>query len=182
MLHLDRTAVGARPEHDTVKGLASGLVGGLVGSLAMAAFQGIYGRVSRLRVEPARVEVAGDALAGTEPSTHRAVQTVARVALGRSLRSGTKRLLGRAFHFAFGTGLGGAYGVLVEYVPPASLGSGIPFGAAQVLVADEMMVPALGLSEPPERAPAGALSYSLAAHMVYGFTTELVRRGVRARL
>jgi len=72
--------------------------------------------------------------------------------------------------------------VLVEYVGVASAGAGVPFGAIQVLVADDLAVPALGLSEPPTRAPASAHLLSLVSHVVYGVTTELVRRGVRARL
>lgn len=89
---------------------------------------------------------------------------------------------GRAFDFAFGAALGGAYGVLVEYLPWASAGIGLPFGAVQVLLADGTAVPAPGLSEPPGEAPASAHASSLLAHSGYGLVTELVRRAIRSRI
>ena len=62
------------------------------------------------------------------------------------------------------------------------MGAGLPFGAFQVLLADEISVPALGLSESPGRAAASAHASSLLAHAGYGLVTEWVRRRVRARL
>jgi putative membrane protein len=47
------------------------------------------------------------------------------------------------------------------------------------LGADEIGVPALGLSGPPTQYPLSVHLYALASHLVYGFTTELVRRTLR---
>jgi len=166
------------------KGFVAGLLGGVAGCLAMAAVQVAWSRAFGPRTRPAEDDVAGDAApgAGPVPSTVRGARALARGVAGREPPARHARAAGRAFHFAFGVGLGGAYGVLVEYVGIASAGSGVPFGALQVLLADELAVPALGLSGPPSRAPTAAHLGSLAAHAAYGLATEWVRRRVRARL
>ena len=45
-----------------------------------------------------------------------------------------------------------------------------------------IFVPALGLSRDSSDYPASVHVYSLASHMIYGLTTELVRRAVRKAL
>jgi len=176
----DRPRGGSEP--DAVRGLTAGLIGGLAGSLAMAAFQGVASRAPGLRIEPTRFDVAADAVDGPDPCTEQAVQSLSRGLLGRELSERGKHRGGAAFHFTFGMGLGAVYGVLAEFVPLAAAGAGVPFGIAQAFVADDLAVPALGLSEPPGRAPESAHLLSLACHVVYGVTTEMIRRGVRARL
>jgi putative membrane protein len=47
---------------------------------------------------------------------------------------------------------------------------------------DEIAVPALGLSKSPREYPISTHLQSLAAHFVYGLTTEVVRRTVRKLL
>ena len=56
--------------------------------------------------------------------------------------------------------------------------AGIPFGAALWLAADEIGVPAAGLAKGPAEYPVSKHASALAAHLVYGATTELVRRGL----
>jgi hypothetical protein len=48
-------------------------------------------------------------------------------------------------------------------------------------VAREFLVPKLGLSKSTSEYPLSTHVYSLASHIVYGLTTELVRRAVRSR-
>jgi putative membrane protein len=50
------------------------------------------------------------------------------------------------------------------------------------LGADEIGVPAAGLSGPPTQYPLSVHLNALAGHIAYGMTTELVRRRVRAVL
>ena len=170
---------------DPFKGLIAGLVGGVAGSLAMVAAQGIWSRATGLSIRPAEHDVAGDAApahrAG-DPSTVRAARLVVNQTTGHHLDFDPARLAGRFFHFAFGLGMGGAYGVLVEYAPVVAIGSGVPFGTIQMVAADEWGVPALGLSGPPGQAPASAHLGSLVARIVYSLTTEQVRRAIRAQL
>jgi uncharacterized membrane protein YagU involved in acid resistance len=75
--------------------------------------------------------------------------------------------------------MGGVYGALTELSPKVASGAGMPFGAALWLAADEVAVPALGLSKKPTESPAPIHAYALASHLVYGLTTDLVRRVVR---
>ncbi len=69
-----------------------------------------------------------------------------------------------------------------ELVPGVTAGAGLPFGAFIWLTADEGIVPALGLSKLPTEYPLSTHVYSLASHLVYGMTAEIVRRAVRKRL
>jgi hypothetical protein len=75
---------------------------------------------------------------------------------------------------------GGANIPARRYVMRATFG--VPFGLAVWLVADELAVPALGLSQPPRRQDLATHAYALVAHGVYGLTTEYTRRLVRRRL
>jgi len=77
---------------------------------------------------------------------------------------------------------GGIYGAVAERLPGASMGAGLPFGAAVWLVADEVVVPALGLSKKPTEYPFSSHAYALASHLVYGLATEMGRRVVRSAL
>ena len=56
---------------------------------------------------------------------------------------------------------------------------GAAFGTAVWGGADEIAVPMLGLSKPNAEYPLEAHAQAFAAHIVYGVTTELVRRAVR---
>ncbi len=168
---------------EPLKGLVAGLVGGVVGSLAMVAWHGAWSWSTGSPTRPAEHDVAGDgANPSAEPSTVRGAKAVIQPILNRELGAAEGRVAGRLFHFAFGTGLGAAYGLLVEYVPFASAGSGVPFGALQTLAADEWSVPALGLSESPRHAPATEHFRALMSHVVYGVITEQIRQRVRSRL
>jgi uncharacterized membrane protein YagU involved in acid resistance len=62
---------------------------------------------------------------------------------------------------------------------PVTMGFGLPFGFAVWAMADEAVVPALGLSRPPSDYPLSTHAYSVAAHLVYGLATEVTRRAVR---
>jgi uncharacterized membrane protein YagU involved in acid resistance len=67
-------------------------------------------------------------------------------------------------------------------MPAATVAEGLPFGAAVWLIADEAIVPAAGLSRKPSEYPPSIHAYAFASHLVYGLTTELVRRAIRRAL
>jgi hypothetical protein len=54
------------------------------------------------------------------------------------------------------------------------------FASALFTAADEIAVPALGLSGKPEEYPRASHLYGLASHLVYEVSTEMSRRGFRA--
>jgi uncharacterized membrane protein YagU involved in acid resistance len=82
-------------------------------------------------------------------------------------------------HYAFGASVGAFYGAVAEIVPRVTAGLGLPFGAAVWLGAHVLVVPALGLSEPPTRRPVRQEAEECGLHLVYGVTTELARRLLR---
>jgi putative membrane protein len=66
--------------------------------------------------------------------------------------------------------------------PETSKALGLPFGTALWLAGDEIAVPALGLSGNPLEYPVSSHLQALAAHCIYGVTTDLVRRAMRKAL
>lgn len=95
------------------------------------------------------------------------------------LTKSEKETAGTVAHYAMGVTSGAIYGAVAEALPAATACEGTAFGAAVWLFADEGVVPALGLSRNPSEFPASIHTYSIASHLVYGLTTELVRRAVR---
>ena len=88
---------------------------------------------------------------------------------------------GEFVHLAFGAINGALYGAAVQLDPRARMAGGVPFGLAVWALADEGMVPALGLKRPPSQNSLGLHAYSCASHVVYGATTELVRSALTRR-
>ena len=85
-------------------------------------------------------------------------------------------------HYAFGALTGGLYGGLAESSSTVTSGFGTSFGGVLFSGADLLAVPALHLAPSPASQPASALASPFAAHVVYGTTTELVRRILRSLL
>ncbi len=71
---------------------------------------------------------------------------------------------------------------LAEVVPIVTVGEGAGFGTGVWLLADEVAVPAAGLSKRPKEIPITTHLYALVSHLVYGWITETVRRAVRRAL
>lgn len=168
------------------KGAAAGLAAGLVASFAMNQFQALLQKAR----EATREQKGGDG----KPERHQqgqgedehgegenaTVKTAERISevFGHHLSPDEKEAAGPAVHYAFGTAMGALYGALAELSPKVAVGAGVPFGAAVWLGADEVALPAFGLSKKPTEYPPSVHASALAAHAVYGLTTELVRRAV----
>jgi putative membrane protein len=114
-----------------------------------------------------------------DDATVKAASAISEGVFHHPLSPEEKKVAGPAVHYAMGATMGALYGALAELDTRASLGAGIPFGAAVWLAADEVAVPALGLGKPPNQTPASIHASALASHAVYGLTTDLVRRGLR---
>jgi putative membrane protein len=165
---------GERRRNPT-KGLIAGLAGGLVASWAMNQFQFVWGVLSRGCSTPRGAPTGDD-------TTVKAASAVSRKLLRRELTEKEKRAAGPLVHYAFGTAVGGLYGLIAEKRPKATSAGGLSFGVVFWLIADETAVPLLGLSKPPDRYPVSVHLYALASHLVFGATADLVRRSVRERL
>ena len=159
---------------------ALGIAGGLAASLAMNLFQSGWSAASK-RLNPAD---GGDAGGGDEPSTVKAADRVAQATTGKPVPGDQREAAGQATHYGFGALLGGLYGATATVYPAVRTGFGAPFGAAVWAVADEVAVPAAGLSEPPTRTPVSTQVYALASHLLFGAVLEgsqlLLQRGLAA--
>ena len=168
------------------KGALAGAIGGLAGTWAMNHFQRWWSRTVH-GAEPVSAAGRHDArdwqeLAEGQNSNEIAAQTVAAHTLGRPLDRGELKVGAAAVHFAFGAAMGGLYGAFWEFSPSTREMGGAAFGTAVWAAADEIAMPVLGLSGPTTDHPPARHVHAFAAHIVYGVTTEIVRRGVRALL
>jgi putative membrane protein len=170
------------------KGLVAGSAAGLAASLAMTQFQNLWSKASEKLNRNGRQSSSGSQASEpdqNEDATMQAAGKIAEVA-GYRLSHEQKKKAGPIVHYAFGTGMGALYGTLMELAPRDlrrhELLSGIGFGSVLFAGADEIAVPAVGLSGPPTEVPASSHLYALASHIVYGLTTGAVRKAVRAAL
>lgn len=178
------------------KGLLAGAVGGLAASFVMNGFQAAWSRRTHGRSrshgaqslqtgEPRGGDEWTSGLAGereaaqTRDAAERVAAGAAEALAGRELTRREQDAGGTLVHYLYGTATGAAYGLAAELAPPAAAGYGLPFGAAVWLGADELVVPALGLSKPAGDYPPSVHAYSFVSHLVYGLTTELVRGALR---
>ena len=186
---------------DVWKGLAAGLIAGLVASWTMNRFQAMWSRESvgvekphgAQGIKPYVEEPRGgeDDERGGESAPHgkrqddpaeKIANAVALSVLDRPLSENEKEPAGAVVHYVFGIASGGFYGALAELAPAVTAGAGVPFGTIFWLTADEIVVPALGLSKKPTEYPLSTHAYSFCSHAVYALTAEAVRRTVRRAL
>jgi hypothetical protein len=171
--------------------MVAGAVAGVAGALAMNQFQRVAAMVRGGR--EARDATMGIPRTGRGPQPAQAIgnasdDATAKVAsaltsaVGKPLTSPTARRVGGEFvHLVFGALNGAVYGAMIEMNPRLRAGSGVPFGIAVWALADEGIVPALGLSRSPRDASMELHAYSAASHAIFGATTEFVRGKLRSR-
>lgn len=170
-----------RPDHATLN-VVGGLLGGLVAAYAMEHFQRLLGRISP--------DIGGAPGAGgqqyrkpqSEPSTYKAADAVTRAVTGHSLAPEDKPAGGSAVHYAFSGAVGAIYGAAASRTSEITAWGGVPFGATVWLIADEMGMPAAGLAKAPSEYPLRDHLTTFTSHLLYGATTEAVRRCVVASL
>ncbi|MGB8507506.1 MAG: DUF1440 domain-containing protein [Pyrinomonadaceae bacterium] len=179
------------------KGLAAGVVGGLAASAVMNQFQSLLSKIveGEERSHGAQSLQQGSPRKGVgrelqsqgkdseeDDAPERLANAVSVGISGQELTEREKEAAGVALHYAMGVTSGALYGAVVEVLPEVKAGAGLPFGAAVWLIADEGIVPAAGLSKSPAEYPLSIHAYSFASHLVFGLTTEIVRRVVRNAL
>jgi putative membrane protein len=118
----------------------------------------------------------------TSPATVNTAETATVATAGHRLTASEQDVAGPLMHYGFGTAVGAVYGALAETRPELTRFGGVPFGLGVWASADEVAVPAAGLSVAPWDRPLRAHSYSMLSHAVYGLTAEAVRKMVRSRL
>lgn len=182
---------------DVLKGLAAGLIGGLVASAVMNGVQGLWSRraggeershgaQSQQRGLPSRGVGAALRAKGKDDAGDDAAMRLANAAavgiFDRELTRKEKDAAGTAVHYAYGMSMGAMYGAVAELAPAVTSGAGLWYGTGIWLVADEGVVPALGLSKSAKEYPLAIHAYAFASHAVYGLATEVVRRAARRLL
>ena len=109
---------GGRRKPSIWRGLLAGIAGGVAGSVAISQFHALAGRW----VKNSQPQQQG------EDSTVKAASAVSETILDRPLEPNEKKPASQAVHYAFGTGVGAAYGALAEWKPAVARAAGAPFG------------------------------------------------------
>lgn len=167
------------------KGMFAGMIGGLVASWAMNEFQAALKKTEEAWEKSAHrphKQGQNSTESDSEDSTMKTADRIAEFALNRHLTNEEKKKAGPVVHYAYGTLIGGFYGAMAEFAPVVTKGNGSAYGVAALVAGDEIALPKLGLSKPPQQYPMKVHVESLAAHIVYGITTDTIRRSVRAVL
>lgn len=195
-MHRDRRE-SEEQESDVLKGLAAGVVGGLVASAVMNRFQALWSRLAEgeERSHGAQSLQRGAPRQGVgrklqaegkddaeDDAPERLANAISVGVFDRELTDREKDAAGTVFHYAMGTTTAALYSAVAEIIPQVKAGAGLPFGAVVWLAVDEGVVPAAGLSKSAEEYPLSIHAYAFTSHLVFGLTTELVRRAVRRAL
>ncbi len=185
---------GERKEGNVLKGLAAGIVAGLAAAWTMNQFQAAWSRLTEgeERSHGAQSLQQGSAQHGVggelrsrgkdeeqDDAPERLANAIEVAALDHELTEREKEAAGTAFHYAMGATSGALYGAVAEIIPGVKAGAGLPFGAAVWVIADEGVVPVLGLSKSLTEYPISTHAYTFTSHLVFGLTAEVVRRAVR---
>jgi putative membrane protein len=166
-----------------VRGLLAGVAGGLVASWAMNVWSEGPGATISQELETPEEQQKLKSSGDGEDATMKTADALATVVHGgQHLTRAQREEGGPIVHYAFGALMGGVYGLLAEYLPVVHSGFGTTYGTALFVGVDLVAVPALGLSQPLSAYPAGSYAGPFTAHLVYGATTELVRRLARVVL
>ncbi len=144
----------AKPKQPRARSLAKGLIAGCIGGLV-----GVVAKTFAERMLPPQLE-GGQEL--TTPATEQALVPAEKTAVADGIRWG------------FGAAAGAVYGAVVEFYPAATAKDGASFGVALQALSSKVALPALSLSAEPGE-PAGEVT----SYVVYGVSTEFVRKWVR---
>ena len=144
------------------KGLLVGAIGGVAGGLTKAAAEVIY---------PPRV------YGQTSPP----VLLIERL-LSKPLPRRRQKIAELCVHSAFSAGIGAVYGAIAEYQPGATAFGGAAFALALLGLTHESSLPALDLTEPPQRQEVQEHTSELITHVIFGLTVEQLRRRIRPLL
>ena len=172
-------------EKNPILGILAGVAGGLAASWVMNEFMAGPGKKLQHTLQSNAENREEQAHSGKakEDATMKVADAVVNTATGgRHLSWEGKQKGGPVVHYAFGALMGGIYGGLAEFSSDITAGFGTAFGGMLFSGADLLAVPALHLGPSPTTQSASSLASPFAAHIVYGTTTELVRRIVRSAL
>lgn len=164
-------------EMDLVKGVVAGVAGGLLASFLMEQFQAAWSAAAE-SIHPTPKKPGRRA----DPTTVKAANLIAEKISGHKVPADYKPAAGEVIHYGMGATSAAVYGALAEVAPFVTIGDGLGFGAGVWFLADEVAVPAAGLSKAAKEIPLTTHLYALASHLLYGWITETVRQAIRGAL
>ncbi|HSW94948.1 MAG TPA: DUF1440 domain-containing protein [Patescibacteria group bacterium] len=165
---------------DPIKGAVAGAIGGAAGAYTMELFQDWWNGAEQRLAPKRRAHAAKDTTEKSdEPATVKVADRISKKTLDTEVPDEYKPAAGEAVHYTTGATIGAIYGFVAEILPPARMFNGLLMGSIVWWTADNMAVPAQGLGKKPDQTPPSKHAYALSSHLVYGFTTEVVRSIVR---
>jgi putative membrane protein len=165
---------------DPIKGAVAGAIGGAAGAYTMELFQSWWNGAEERLAPKRQAHAAKDTVEKSDdPATLKAANRIAKKTLDTEVPVDDKAAAGDAVHYSTGATIGAIYGFVADILPPARMFNGLLMGTIVWWTADNMAVPAQGLGKTPGQTPPSKHAYELSSHLVYGFTTELVRSVVR---
>ncbi len=160
------------------RNLAKGIIAGAIAGLAAAFVMSKYQEISQ--------NLLGDETVGAnadkDPATVEAADLVSREVFDHKLKATEKESAGQAMHYLMGGVSGAIMGATAEYSNLAKAGGGLLSGTAIWAVADDVVIPALGLSKSPTDIKFSTHAYALTSHWVFGTVSEFVRKAIRKML
>jgi hypothetical protein len=156
------------------KGAVSGALAGFAASWVMNEFQSLWTKTAKEFSDDAGSDGSGS---GDESATAKVASTISHQLFSHELSEDEKKWAEPAVHYGFGSLVGMVYGVMAAAIPFARVGYGIGYGSMVWLAADEVAVPAFGLSQ-SSKAPVSSHVKALASHCIYGLATDLAQRAM----
>lgn len=159
------------------KTLVAGAVAGVAGACAMSGFTRLWDALASKAGDPHKRRSTRLPYSEQEwEATSRIAEIAARRLLERSLNEREKRIGAAMVHYAVGATTGAAYAILARRFPKVRKSSGAIFGGALWLLADEMLMPAIGATSRLRDYSVLAQANALGEHLVYALTANILLR------
>ena len=170
-------------EKHPIRGVLAGVAGGLVAGWVMNQWSAGPGAALNKQLEtPEEQQQLSEGSDGEDATMKTADKLSAIAHGGQHLTHEERSKDGPIVHYTYAALMGGVYGGLAEYSSVVRSGFGMVYSTALFVGGDLIAVPALGLSKPLSAFPPASFANPFTAHLVYGATTELVRRVIRVIL
>jgi hypothetical protein len=158
-----------KKELSPVGAVALGVGAGVIGTGFMTAWQETVAKLKR-STTPKHMSDNGDDPWANAPAPAQIGRLLVRTVLKSDVPPERIPLFTNAVHWAFGTLMGGAYGLLERKVDGKTKLGGPLFGLGVWAQSYATLVP-LGLYKPPWKYPAKSIAKDVSYHLVYGTGT-----------
>ena len=153
--------------------LVTGGMAGLAGACAMSRFTQVWKALISKADNREKETATRQPYSEQEwDSTTRIAEITARRLFKRHLNAREKRIGAAMVHYAVGATTGAAYAILARKFPEIRKSSGAIFGVALWLLADELLMPAMGATRKLKDYSLLAQANALGEHVVYAVTAN----------